>query len=129
MFGIDDAIAAGLKVLDKFIPDPAAKAQAEAALRQSLQQWDAQQTAVNAVEAQNPSLFVSGWRPAVGWVCCAALAWTFILQPVLTFTLSQFGQIVALPALDTGDLMPILLGMLGLGGMRSWEKVKGVAAK
>ncbi len=129
MFGIDDAIAAGLKVLDKFIPDPAAKAQAEAALRQSLQQWDAQQTAVNAVEAQNPSLFVSGWRPAVGWVCATALAWTFIVQPVVTFTLSQFGQIVTLPALETGDLMPILLGMLGLGGMRSWEKVKGVAAK
>ncbi len=129
VFGIDDAIAAGLKVLDKFIPDPAAKAQAEAALRDSLQKWDAQQTAVNAVEAQNPSLFVSGWRPAVGWVCATALAWTFIVQPVVTFTLSQFGQIVTLPALETGDLMPILLGMLGLGGMRSWEKVKGVAAK
>ena len=129
MFGVDDAIAAGLKVLDKFIPDPAAKAQAEAALRSSLQQWDAQQTAVNAVEAQNPSLFVSGWRPAVGWVCCAALAWTFIFQPILAFGFAQAGQIIALPALETGDLMPILLGMLGLGGMRSWEKVKGVAAK
>ena len=129
MFGIDDAIAAGLKVLDKFIPDPAAKAQAEAALRQSLQQWDAQQTAVNAVEAQNPNLFVSGWRPAVGWVCCAALAWTFILQPILAFGFAQAGQIIALPALETGDLIPILLSLLGLGGMRSWEKVKGVAAK
>ena len=59
-FGIDDAIAAGLKVLDKFVPDPEAKAKAEAELRSSLQQWDKAQTDVNAVEASNPNLFVAG---------------------------------------------------------------------
>ena len=129
MFGVDDAIAAGLKVLDKFIPDPAAKAQAEAALRSSLQQWDAQQNKINEVEAQSSSLFVAGWRPCVGWVCCAALSWTYILQPIAAFALAQFGYLTALPRLDMGEMMPILLGMLGLGGLRSWEKVKGVAAK
>ena len=129
MFGLDDVIGVGLKVLDKFIPDPAAKAQAEAALRDSLQQWDAQQNKINEAEAQSSSLFVAGWRPCVGWVCCAALSWTYILQPIAAFALAQFGYLTALPRLDMGEMMPILLGMLGLGGLRSWEKTKGVAAK
>ena len=129
MFGIGDAVAAGLRVLDKFIPDPAEKAKAEAALRADLMAWDKAQTDVNAAEAQSSSLFVSGWRPAVGWVCCAALTWTYILQPIAAFALAQFGYLTALPRLDMGEMMPILLGMLGLGGLRSWEKTKGVAAK
>jgi hypothetical protein len=129
MFGLDDAISAGLRVLDKFIPDPAAKAQAEAALRDSLQQWDAQQNKINEVEAQSSSLFVAGWRPCVGWVCCAALSWTYILQPIAAFTLAQLGYLTALPRLDMNEMLPILLGMLGLGGLRSWEKTKGCAAK
>lgn len=129
MFGLDDAISAGLKVLDKFIPDPAEKAKAEAQLRADLMAWDKAQTDVNAAEAQSSSLFVAGWRPAVGWVCCAALTWTYILQPIAAFALAQFGYLTALPRLDMGEMMPILLGMLGLGGMRSWEKTKGVAAK
>ena len=129
MFGLDDAISAGLRVLDKFIPDPAEKAKAEAALRDSLQQWDAQQNKINEAEAQSSSLFVAGWRPCVGWVCCAALSWTYILQPIAAFALAQLGYLTALPRLDMGEMMPILLGMLGLGGLRSWEKTKGVAAK
>lgn len=129
MFGIGDAVTAGLKVLDKFIPDPAEKAKAEAQLRADLMAWDKAQTDVNAAEAHSSSLFVSGWRPAVGWVCCAALTWTYILQPIAAFALAQFGYLTALPRLDMGEMMPILLGMLGLGGMRSWEKTKGVAAK
>ena len=129
MFGIGDAVTAGLKVLDKFIPDPAEKAKAEAQLRADLMAWDKAQTDVNAAEAQSSSLFVSGWRPAVGWVCCAALTWTYILQPIAAFALAQFGYLTALPRLDMGEMMPILIGMLGLGGMRSWEKTKGVAAK
>jgi len=131
MFGLDDAISAGLRVLDKFLPpDPAARALAEAELRQSLQQWDAQQNKINEVEAQSSSLFVAGWRPCVGWVCCAALSWTYILQPIAAFALAQFGYLTALPRLDMGEeLMPILIGMLGLGGLRTFEKVRGVAAK
>ena len=129
MFGLDDVIGVGLRVLDKFIPDPAEKAKAEAALRDSLQQWDAQQNKINEAEAQSSSLFVAGWRPCVGWVCCAALSWTYILQPIAAFALAQFGYLTALPRLDMGELMPILIGMLGLGGLRTFEKVRGVAAK
>lgn len=130
MFGIDDAISAGLKVLDKFIPDPAEKAKAEAALRESLQQWDQMQATVNAKEAENTNVFVSGWRPFIGWVCGFALVWTYILQPMATFVLSYTAvRITNLPTLDMGEMMPILLGMLGLGGLRTYEKINKVAAK
>ena len=129
MFGIDDAIAAGLKVLDKFIPDPAAKAEAEAALRDSLQKWDAAQTEINKVEAANANLFVSGWRPFIGWTCGAAFAYHFVLQPLLVFVLAAFGVAVTLPVFSMESLMTVLMGLLGLGGLRTYEKFKGVASK
>ena len=110
-FGIDDAIAAGLKVLDKFIPDPAEKAKAEAALRQDLMQWDKAQTDVNAVEAANPNIFVSGWRPMIGWIGAAGLAYQYVFRPLAT---------------GYGSLMELVVGLLGFGGMRSWEKSKGL---
>ena len=127
MFGIDDAIAAGLKVLDKFIPDPAAKAEAEAALRDSLQKWDAAQTEINKVEAANSNVFVSGWRPFIGWTCGAAFAYHFVLQPILVFVLAAFGVAVTLPVFSMESLMTVLMGLLGLGGLRTYEKLNGVA--
>lgn len=128
MFGIDDAIAAGLKILDKFIPDPAQKEQAAAELRNSLLAWDQAQTAVNAAEAQNPNLFVAGWRPAVGWVCASAFAYKFILMPFLVFLAVGCGidiPLAKLPVLDWTELSGVLLGILGLGGLRTYEKIKG----
>jgi hypothetical protein len=119
-FGIDDAVAAGLQVLNKFIPDPAAKAQAEAELRSSLQAWDKAQTDVNAVEAANPNIFVSGWRPMIGWIGAAGLAYQYIFRPL---GVGFYG--IALPPLD-GSLMELVVGLLGFGGMRSWEKYKGL---
>lgn len=119
-FGIDDAIAAGLKVLDKFIPDPAAKAQAESELRSSLQLWDKAQTDVNAVEAANPNIFVSGWRPCIGWIGALGLAYQYVFRPL---AVGFYG--IGLPPLD-GSLMELVVGLLGLGGMRSWEKYKGL---
>jgi len=119
-FGIDDAIAAGLQVLNKFVPDPAAKAQAEAELRSSLQLWDKAQTDVNAVEAANPNIFVSGWRPMIGWIGAAGLAYQYVFRPLAV----GFG-VAGLPALD-GSLMELVVGLLGFGGMRSWEKYKGL---
>lgn len=126
-FGIDDAIAAGLKILDKFIPDPSEKAKAEGELRDALLKWDTAQTEVNKVEAASTNWFVAGWRPFIGWVCGAAFAYTFIAQPFALFILAAFGATVTAPALDMGSLMTVLLGMLGLGGLRSWEKTKGVS--
>jgi hypothetical protein len=82
------------------------------------------QLEVNKVEAGHTSIFVAGWRPFTGWVCSIALAYHFILQPLLTFVLYARGVEIVLPVFDMGTLTTVLLGMLGLGGMRSFEKVK-----
>ena len=79
------------------------------------------QIQVNKQEAAHKSLFVAGWRPSVGWVCCTALASNYIIFPLL----KAAGVDVA--ALDLATMLPILLGMLGLGGMRTYEKRTGVA--
>lgn len=127
MFGIDDAIAAGLKVLDKFIPDPAAKAKAESELRESLLAWDASQNEVNKIEAGHASIFVSGWRPFIGWVCGAALLYTYILVPLATAGFAAAGHpLPKLPALD-GNLWELMFGMLGMAGWRTLDKIKGAA--
>lgn len=125
-FGIDDAVAAGLKVLDKFIPDPAAKAKAEDELRNALQAWDKQQTDVNAIEAANANVFVSGWRPMIGWSCAFAFAFLYVVSPIISWGLLLFGKNVPLPSFNADALMSMTFGMLGLAGMRSWEKYKGL---
>ncbi|CAB4167190.1 Holin of 3TMs, for gene-transfer release [uncultured Caudovirales phage] len=128
MFGIDDAIGAALKVLDKFVPDPAAKQAAESELRNSLQKWDEGQTEVNKVEAGSDNLFVAGWRPAIGWICAAALLYTYILVPftVWTFAFVLNQPIPKFPVLDN-NLWELMFGMLGMGGLRTYEKFKGVS--
>jgi hypothetical protein len=85
------------------------------------------QLQVNAAEAAHENLFIAGWRPGIGWVCGAALAWNFVVGPLLAFVLQAFGLAVPLPVLDASTLMPVLLGMLGLGGLRTYEKVSGGA--
>lgn len=121
--GIADAIGAGMKVLDKFIPDPGAKAQAEKELRDSLTAWDIAQMDINKAEAANPNVFVSGWRPAIGWIGAAGLAYHFVLNPILV----GLGW-TSLPALDD-MLFELIFAMLGMGGLRTYEKLKGVAAR
>lgn len=83
------------------------------------------QMAVNQAEASNENVFVSGWRPFVGWVCGAAFGWVFVIGPFLSFTLSVFKISVVLPTIDLSQLSPVLMGMLGLGVMRTVEKVNG----
>lgn len=126
-FGIDDAIAAGLKVLDKFVPDPEAKAKAEAELRSSLQQWDKAQTDVNAVEASNPNLFVAGWRPMIGWVCALALAYQYLVCPLGLWIATSLHLAVSTPPKLDDSLWQLMFGMLGMGGLRTFEKLKGVS--
>jgi len=128
-FGIDDAVAAGLKVIDKFVPDPAAKQKAESELRASLQAWDKSQTDVNAVEAANDSIFVSGWRPFIGWVCGGALAYQYVATPLLMWFTASVGIALATPPKLDGTLWELVFAMLGLGGLRTFEKLKGVASK
>ena len=126
-FGIDDAIAAGLKVLDKFIPDPEARAKAESDLRESLQSWDKAQTDVNAVEANNPSVFVSGWRPFIGWTCGIALAYQYVVTPIVMWMATMAHFVLPNPPKLDETLWQLVFAMLGMGGLRTYEKVKGVS--
>lgn len=120
MFGIDDAVAAGLKVLDKFVADPDAKIKAEAELRSALFGLDQAQAKVNEIEAASPNLFVSGWRPAIGWIGAAGLAYQFIVRPFAVG--AGWGT---LPPLDAA-LMELVFALLGLAGLRTYEKYKGL---
>ncbi len=95
--------------------------QAEQKLLELEQAAEKAQTDINLAEAQNPNLFVSGWRPAVGWTCVAALIWDFILSPLLI----SLG--LKIPGLDTGELIALLGSLLGIGGLRTYEKTQGLA--
>jgi roadblock/LC7 domain-containing protein len=128
-FGIDDAIAAGLKVIDKFVPDPAAKAKAEAELRADLLASDKAQMEVNKAEAQTGSLFIGGWRPAIGWVLAAAVAYTYLLVPIGMWIAFVVGKPISKPPVLDANLWELMFAMLGLGGLRTFEKIKGVASK
>lgn len=131
-------IPAVTQILDKIIPDPAAAAEAklkalELAQRGDLAQLDAElklalaQTEINKVEA-GTDMFRGGWRPAVGWSCVAGLVYQFLVQPLLPWVVALFGGTVPpLPAIDNETLMVLLTGMLGLGGLRTLERVKGKA--
>ena len=103
--------------VDRFTLDKQEKAELIAEINKA-------QLEVNKVEAGHTSMFVAGWRPFTGWVCSFALLYHFILQPLLTFLLYTFGNEITLPTFDMTTLTTVLLGMLGLGGMRSFEKVK-----
>lgn len=83
------------------------------------------QLETNKAEASSPSVFVAGWRPFIGWVCGSACAWNWIGLPMVKFGLLYFGHPVDLAPADMSEMMPVLLGMLGLGTLRTYEKVKG----
>lgn len=87
------------------------------------------QMEINKSEAQHSSVFVSGWRPGCGWVCVIGLFYTFLLRPLLQWGSGMFAEIPPPPELDMGDLLTLLLGMLGIGSMRTLEKFKGVETK
>jgi len=114
--------------LDKFIPDPAAKAEAEKELRDALLTWDSKQADIGIAEAQNPNLWVSGARPALLWICAVGYGWHYILYPALFFLGSVF-HVTGMPTKSgiDGGLFELAIALLGLGGLRTYEKIKGVA--
>jgi hypothetical protein len=119
--------------MDRLWPDPAQAAAAKLELFKLQQSGElamiAGQLDINKAEAANPSVFVSGWRPGIGWVCGAGFAVQFVIGPLAEWGSMLYGHPVKFPAMDTGTIMPLLLGMLGLGGLRTAEKINGVAAK
>jgi hypothetical protein len=120
------------QLLDKFIEDKDQKAKLAHELA-TMSERHAQEIAqgqieVNKAEATSRSTFVAGWRPFIGWTCGVALAWHFVLYPVVSFLVILSGEVLPpLPVFDMDSLMTILLGMLGLGGLRTFEKFKGVS--
>lgn len=118
-------------VLDRFFPDKEKAAEAQRAIESALLENAAQinlaQIEVNKAEAQHRTIFVAGWRPFIGWVCGIALAWHFVGVPVTVFFIAWAGaEVPELPAFDMNSLMTVLMGMLGLGGLRTFEKMKGL---
>lgn len=119
-------------LVDQLFTSDDERAEAKRKLLEMDQRGELAQIAVNMKEAESESVFVAGWRPFIGWTCGAALAYEFVLKPALVFGMNA-GALwfdgpamdpALLPELDWGSLMPILLGMLGLGGLRTFEKVK-----
>lgn len=127
---ISSLVAPVSGLLDKFIEDKDQKAAlaheiATLADKQANEQAVAQ-IELNKVEAAHKSMFVAGWRPAVGWVCALAMLLNFILIPFINLGLEFAGLDLQLDLIDMETMMPVLFGMLGLGGMRTAEKLKGV---
>ena len=87
------------------------------------------QIEVNKTEAQHHSMFVAGWRPAIGWVCCLGMAGNFLIIPFVNMALELLETGVVVPMIELDLMMPVLMGMLGLGAMRTVEKVKKVDRK
>jgi hypothetical protein len=131
-------------IIGRFIPDPGQQAQAaiemqklvadrEAAVAQSAAEIAKAQAETNTAEAQNPSLFVGGWRPFVGWGCGVGLIYVSLIQPLLAWLTGIVNAALSvgipMPPVPASDvLMTVLTGMLGIAGLRSYDKVKGTAA-
>lgn len=125
-------------LMDRLFPDPKAAADAKLEVMRLAQsgelaqlnadlQMSQGQMEINKVEAASSSLFVSGWRPAIGWVCGAAFAFKFIAGPCAVVLMAMAGHPITLPVFDFTEMSTILMGMLGLGALRTVEKIKGAA--
>jgi len=123
-------IASGLfGLIDSLFTTEDERMQAKLKLLELEKSGELAQLSVNREEAKHTSLFVAGWRPFIGWVCGLSFAWTFLAYPILQLMIVVSGlpiPLAALPVLDISQMMPVLLGMLGLGAMRSYERSNGV---
>jgi hypothetical protein len=113
-------------VLNKFVADKNLKMKLEHELKTQLQTANLAQIEVNKIEAASTSWFVAGWRPSVGWVCSLAMLYHFILAPMMQFFLNVIGIQVQLPEFDFSQLSTILMAMLGMAGLRTYEKKEKV---
>ena len=117
-------------IIDKVVPDKnaakKAKLDMEKELTTAFNKANLAQIETNKIQASHPSIFVSGARPAIMWICAFGLGWQFVFQPVAVWVLALSASDVVLPIIETEGLMSLTLALLGLGGMRSFEKSKGV---
>lgn len=125
-------LEAGGKIIDKFVPDPNARAKAKEELEAQTSSQDFQlllgQIEVNKKEAESDSLFKSGWRPFIGWSCGFSFVYAGIIEPISRFiAMVVFKYVGPFPVIDTQLTIQILLALLGIAGLRSYEKLKGIA--
>lgn len=115
-------------IIDRVVPNPTEKAKLQLELAKLEQELMVGQIEVNKVEAGHRSIFVAGWRPAVGWIGAIGVGYSFVVEPMASWAAKViFGYQGAFPALSTGDLMWLVAGMLGFGTVRAVEKINGVA--
>lgn len=130
MLPILSIIEIGAKLLDKVIPDKDARERAQAELLKAANDQDFQlslaQIRVNEEEAKSDNIFKSGWRPAIGWICVFGLAYNFVIYNLLLWLVATFSLNITPPALLSDILMELVFAMLGLGSLRTFEKVKGI---
>jgi hypothetical protein len=130
MIPVLSIIEIGAKLLDKIIPDKDARDKAQAELLKAAQDQDFQlalaQIKVNEEEAKSENLFKSGWRPAIGWICVFGLAYNFVIYNILLWFINIYQLNVTPPALMSDILMELVFALLGLGSLRTFEKIKGV---
>ena len=124
---VDSVVGVAGKVLDKFVEDKDLKTKLNAELKSQMISLDLAQAQANIEQAKSPSVFIAGARPAIMWICAFGLAWQFVLQPVAVWGIALSGADIDLPFIQTEGLMSLTLALLGLGGMRSAEKWKGVS--
>lgn len=126
-----DPVNGIIKTIASFIPNPEERAKAQIALQGQIVTAylaaEADQRAINKQEAQNPSLFVAGWRPAVGWLCVITLAWSWIIAPMITWGLVITNTTPPLPTLNSSEAQTLLYALLGIGGLRTIDKATGNA--
>ena len=136
-FPLEGVVEAGLKIIDKVIPDPAARDAAKLALYRAEKDGELEearlelqpllaQIELNKIEAASAGIYKGGWRPAIGWVCAGAIAWHFALVDLLTFMLNAAGLgVPAMPGLDIQELLGLVTAMLGIAGYRTLDKKNG----
>ena len=119
-------------IVGRFLPEDKeerakAERKIEAELASHLAKVDLAQMSINKEEAKSGNVFIAGWRPFIGWTCGVALAWHFVLAPFTMFICAYLNVVIPeLPQFDMGSLMTVLMGMLGLGGLRTFEKYKKI---
>lgn len=112
-----------------FPNDPAKQQELQAEMLKQIGEINMAQTKVNEEEAKSTSVFVAGWRPFIGWICGISLAANWLIFPIIENVSAQLGGPIVLSYLDTSEIMGLIMGMLGMGGLRTYEKIKGVAGK
>tara|TARA_R100000687_G_scaffold73140_1_gene63659 strand:- start:375 stop:782 length:408 start_codon:yes stop_codon:yes gene_type:complete len=127
LFGIAEAVVGVVdNVLDKFVEDKDLRAKLNHELKTQVQKANLAQIAVNMEQAKHPSIFVAGARPAIMWICAFGLGWQFVFQPIFIWGLAVTAHAIPIPVIPTDGLLTLTLSLLGLGGMRSFEKMKGI---